>query len=135
ELSDSVQLVADFSVAVPSRFVFFNTFAFSLSGVAEISPDGTQMALIMRPQNLDNSEIWVVDLTDGSIRWRLPTQSISWEGLTEWVEHDGFVPESLTWINDHEFVINFISPRYRASFGWLAYRINLETDDITSIFD
>lgn len=137
ELSDQDPvLVADFTDNTSMPFTFYNsTDGFSLSGAAEVSSDGTQLALLMRPQRPDPYEIWVVNLLNGTITRRLPTSSISELGLADWVDPTGFVPQGITWAGNHELVVNFFNYDFTARLGWTAYHIDLETDVITPIFD
>lgn len=129
-------LIADLTDATDTPFAFYNgSGGFSLSGTTEISPDGTKMAIISRPQSPTSHEIWVFDLTDGTITRRIPTSQISGVGLPDWVENQGFIAEGITWVNDHELAINFINPQAAANLAWTAYSIDLETDAVTPIFD
>ncbi|MEQ8676829.1 MAG: hypothetical protein RLP44_32880 [Aggregatilineales bacterium] len=128
--------VADYTDSTPEPFTFFNgNSGFSLSGAAEISPNGTQMALLMRPREPDTHEIWIVSLLDGSIVRRISTSEISTLGLPEWAETRGFIPEGIIWISEDELVFNFANYSFGNDIGWTAYHIDLITDKFTPVFD
>ncbi|MEQ8676831.1 MAG: hypothetical protein RLP44_32890 [Aggregatilineales bacterium] len=126
-------LVADFTDSVPNRFSFINN-GEHLPGQAEVSPDGTKIALIMQPQNPDGYEVWVVNLLDGMILHRYPTVDISAVGLPEWSENSNFVPRGITWTGGTTMIVNFRNSTRRGII-WTAYHIDIETDGITPIFD
>ena len=136
-LSDEDPLeVAEYTDSTPVRFTFYNTSnGFSLSGAAEVSPDGTQMALLMRPQQPDTSEIWIVNLMDGAIIHRYSALGISELGLPDWAENSGYIPEGITWISDDELIVNFTNYLIATGISWTAYHIDLITDKFTPIFD
>lgn len=132
--ADDSQPVADFSPNVPMPFVIYNLTWTSLGGGAEVSPDGTRLALLMRPTDLRNNQLWIVDLADGSITQRLTTEAVMMDELPEWIDDSGFIPEGLTWVNDSALVLSFIN-RIDTTLPWLAYHIDLETDGVTPVFD
>ena len=136
-LSDEDPLeVEDYTDSASDPFTFFNSNSgFSLSGAAEVSPDGTQMALLMRPREPDTHEIWIVSLLDGSIVRRISASGINVLGLPEWAETRGFIPEGITWISEDELVFNFANYSFGTGIGWTAYHIDLITDKFTPIFD
>ncbi|MEQ8676830.1 MAG: hypothetical protein RLP44_32885 [Aggregatilineales bacterium] len=128
--------VADYTESTVTPYAFYNgSSGFSLSGAAEVSPDGTQMALLMRPLDPETFEIWIVSLLDGSIVRRISASGINALGLPEWGETRGFVPEGITWMSEDELVVNFINYQYVTGISWTAYHIDLITDKFTPIFD
>ena len=136
---DEPLLVADYTDDADILAFYPNNSGASLQSEAAISPDGTRMAALMRPRELDQSEMWVIDLTSGDILHQIPIPTFTSSGLPEWVEDDerrGFMPEGVTWADDNRLVVNFVNPIFVGStVGWLAYAYDLDTEAVTPIID
>lgn len=135
EVADPV-LIADYTDSAPTWIAFFDyPNGYSLQGAAAVSPDGTRMAVLMRPQQLDMGEVWIIDLSNGEILRRIPTLAFSGLGLPDWTENQGFVAEGVVWTDNNALIVNFINPIMVTSISWTAYHLDLVTDKFTPIFD
>jgi hypothetical protein len=121
-------------------FSIYNAMFDSPDGTASISPDGSQMAVIIRPSVRDDpvAGIWLFDLSTGDAEQivNLTTgmqEETPLPGLPEWAEPLMF--NGLTWYGDQ---IVFMMSNANAQFapiGWNAYLLDPATGDYESLLD
>jgi len=135
--ADEPELIADLTSTQDDIFSFYNTnFGFSLEGGASVSPDETQIALLFRPRERENSGIWIVDLQSGDITHQISmSQELYATSLPEWVQLGGYIPDGVSWSDENTLVVNGVNFDFVGEIGWTAFTLDLTTETFTPIFD
>ncbi len=125
--SGEPELVRDLTLAVPGPLPVYRPVAFS--------DDGTQLALLVLPQNYRESPgagIWILDLAgDGTDMVASIPQLTS--ALPAWVD-EGFVPMSLQWAGD-DLVVWMENGQFSAGLARTPVYLDLTTGEATSLID
>ncbi len=134
------QPVADLSTTFSQPFTVYNFEGlFSLDGSAAISPDGTQLAILVRPSpyNCEQSAIWLVDLASGMPRPLAAWPDIRLAGMPDWYDAKGDAPDGLAWMPDGRtvLVLDANPDYYNDSLGPMARLIDIGTGAITPLLD
>jgi len=135
--ADEPELIADLTTNQDEIYAFYNTnIEFSLDGAASLLPDGTQMALLFRPRERDNSGVWIVDLQSGDITQEIPMpQELYATSLPEWTQNGGYIPDGISWLDEDTLVVTGISLDLAAMIGFTAFTLDLSTETFSPIFD
>lgn len=129
------ELVLDLTDDVPSSTPIFNAEILSFAGSAVFSPDGNQMAILVRTPVADNSVIWILDLTDNSIREVATFGGWAYVGIPEW-EQVQMSPEGIAWTADNNLVFSTVDhTTLGAPIAWNVYQLNTNDGAITPFFD
>lgn len=133
------QPVADLSTTFSQPFTVYN-FAglFSLDGSAAVAPDGTQMAILVRPSpnNCEQSAVWLVDLATGAARPLVTWPALRLTGMPAWYDADGDEPDGLAWADSSTVMLLDANPDYyNQSLGPMARRIDVQTGAVTPLLN
>ncbi len=103
------ELVADFSSIVSTPLPVYNLpGTYLLNGSAQITPDGSRMAVLVRPYPIksETTGIWLVDLPGGEVSQLASWAEMNRTGMPAWTwEHLTAVPDGLAWLPDGSGVI------------------------------
>jgi hypothetical protein len=127
------------SLSLGQAYPLFNYLAFYLDGPSAISPDGTKVAVAVRPLRdaltEPNSGLWLVDLTDGKDEPRqIASLTDFQEALPDWWAELAN-PLGLSWTSDGKGVVV-------AAYAWdpynpltLIYYVDAESGAVTPAVD
>lgn len=109
---------------------------YALSGAA-ISPDGSQIAILYRPNDPDiESEVWLVSLEDGTQRVLASEAQITSLGMPEWIEARTAILEGLAWAEDgRTLVVATTNPAVTSGPQRNVVTIDVATGNVTPVFD
>jgi hypothetical protein len=81
---------------------------FSVFRQPVISPDGSQMALIVLPNKRDDTRngLWTLSLKDGKVT-QVATMDVFKAGLPAWgKDHSALMPETVSWVGDNGLLVS-----------------------------
>jgi hypothetical protein len=114
------ELIRDLSFVITTPTSIYNIQIYSLDGGAAISPDGAQMAFLVRTTRINDPEngVWLIDLDGGSFELLATDDDLRGVGLPEWANEQGRqIPESVGWINNTTLAVVMIDESLSGQLG------------------
>ncbi len=109
-----------------------------LSGVSAFSPNGTQLALVVRPPQINDpfSGVWIIRPESGTAR-QVVTRSQLTKGLPAYMSDALFTVTALSWVSDEELIISaeLPDPGPENPLFSMLYRVSIRTGELTPIVD
>ncbi|GAB4517478.1 MAG: hypothetical protein OHK0046_24100 [Anaerolineae bacterium] len=136
-LFNGPQFVRRFSEYTPISI--FETNNNSLSGATAISPDGSTMAILVRPNDPDFPQsVDLLNLETGELRTLVVRERLNGIGLPNWMdENPGPLQlQALTWTADGtSLLVTTVNEVDLSGIGAVAYYIDIESRGITALTD
>ena len=110
-----------------------------LAGVSAFSPDGTQLALVVRPPQINDpfSGVWIIRPESGTARQVVPRSQLT-KGLPAYItDAQFFVVTALSWTSDGELIISaeLPAPGPENPLFSMLYRVSIRTGELTPLID
>jgi hypothetical protein len=121
------ELVRDLTLAVPGPFAVFRPVAFS--------DDGTKLAFLVLPQNVDaspGSGVWVLDLANDGTEMVAGVPRLR-NALPEWTR-EGNMPLSVQWIDD-DLIVWMENTNFTTGISRTPLYLNTETREAVTLID
>jgi hypothetical protein len=124
---------ANLTIQFELPWAIYNPSYYTLNGAVAFSPDGTQLAMLVRPNELDSPDwgLWVLSLEDLDLD-RLATVEELNLGRPEWVDRPLF-PDGLAWAGEN-LIVSLYSP-VDLMFTNHAVYVDTEAGEITPLLD
>ena len=120
---------------MPRANAIFNAQHRSLAGSVAFSSDATQLAILVRTAFVEDSAIWILDLTDNSVTEVATFPAWDDLGMPEW-ETIELVPQGLAWTADGNLVFSAIDETtLGAPITWTVYHLSVADGNVTPVFD
>lgn len=141
--STEAELVVDLTDTFPDMFPVYDLDITSLNGSTDISPDGTTLAFITRPDldHLDTAAVWLMDLASGDLRVAAQRADIMNVGAPAWYWEEAMSAsdrlDGLAWLPDNKTLIvsSFSAESWWRSLAPALYALDTSSGAVRSLRD